>query len=68
MEVLKEVKHFHDSEMKCSALVADWAELNKLNDRSENFFEYLGNYMDDDSNTVWALFGDFPIKYCVKIG
>jgi hypothetical protein len=62
-----EVKHFHDSEIKCSAIVTDWAELNKLNDRAEEFFLYLGNYFDDDSNTVWAVFGDRPRRYCIKI-
>lgn len=62
-----EVRHFHDSEIKCSAIVVDWAELNKLNDRAEEFFLYLGNYFDDDSNTVWAVFGDFPKRYCIAI-
>ena len=61
------VKHFHEAVIKCSAKVVDWATLNKLNDKAEKFFEYLGNYMDDDSNTVWAVFGDFPVRYCVKI-
>lgn len=62
-----EVKHFHGTVMKCSAIVTDWVELNKLNNRSDRFFEYLGNYMDDDSDTVWAMFGDFPKRYVIKI-
>lgn len=64
---MKEVKHFHNTEIKCSAFVCDWIELNKLNDESKDFFKYLGNYMDDDNNTVWAVFGEFPKRYCVKI-
>jgi hypothetical protein len=39
-----------------------------MNDHSEKFFEYLGNYMDDDSDTVWAMFGDFPKRYVIEIG
>ena len=65
--VLEQVKHFHDTEMKCSAIVVDWAKLDKLNNEAENFLDYLGNYMDDDSNSVWALFGDFPKRYCILI-
>lgn len=65
--MIGEIKHFHESEMKCSAIVTDWAELNKMNAKAEDFFIYLGNYMDDDSNTVWAMFGDFPKRYVVKI-
>lgn len=63
----KEVIHFHDSVMKCSAILVDWAKLNKLNDTSTEFFKYLGNYMDDNSTTTYALFGDFPKRYCVKL-
>lgn len=62
-----EIKHFHETEMSCSAEVVDWAKLNQLNGKAANFFEYLGNYMDDDSTSVWALFGDFPKRYCVLI-
>jgi hypothetical protein len=61
------IKHFHDTEISCSAELVDWAKLNQLNDKAANFFEYLGNYMDDDSTSVYALFGDFPKRYCVKI-
>lgn len=64
---MREVKHFHNSEIKCSAQVVDWAELEKLNDEAHNFFKYLGNFTDDESNTVFALFGDFPKRYCLKI-
>ena len=64
---MKTAKHFYDTEMKCSALVVDWCELNKLNNEAKDFLQYLGNYMDDDSNSVWALFGDFPKRYCVLI-
>ena len=60
------IKHFHDT-MRCSAEVVDWAKLNRINDKAEDFLHYLGNYMDDDSTSVWALFADFPKRYCVLI-
>ena len=61
------IKHFHNTDIKCSAMVVDWVELNKLNDKSDDFFQYFGNYMDDDSNSSWAVFGDFPKRYCVLL-
>lgn len=27
---MKEIKHFHDSDLKCSAIVVDWVKLNKI--------------------------------------
>lgn len=60
------IKHFHNA-MSCSAEVVDWVKLNQINDKAEDFLLYLGNYMDDDGNSVWALFGDFPKRYCVLI-
>ena len=67
-----EVKHFHESKIKCSAIVVDWVELNKLNHKSDDgktprLLKYLGNYMDDDSTSVWAVFGRMPKRYCVLI-
>ena len=64
---MKDVKHFHDTEIRCSAIVVDWATLNKLNNKSADFFEYLGNYFEDGTTNVYALFGDFPKRYCIKI-
>ena len=60
------IKHFHDT-MSCSAEVVDWVKLNQINDKAEDFLLYLGNHTDDDSASVWALFGDFPKRYCVLI-
>ena len=60
------IKHFHDT-MSCGAEVVDWVKLNQINDKAGDFLQYLGNYMDDDSTSVWALFGDFPKRYCVLI-
>lgn len=65
-----EIKNFYESEMKCSATVIDWIELDKLNSKANDFFDYLGNYMDDDSTTVYAMFADDSYdrkKYVVKI-
>lgn len=59
--------HFHDTVMKCSAKLVDWVELNKINDSSEVFLNYLGNYFDDDSTSVYALFGVDVYRFCVLI-
>lgn len=59
-----EIKHFHET-MKCE--VVDWAKLNQLNDEADDLFVYLGNYMDDDGTSVYALFSGYPRWYCVPI-
>ena len=63
---MKTIKHFHE-ELKCSAILIDWVELNKLTKESGHTFTYRGNYMDDDSNIVYAVFGEEPVNYCVKL-
>lgn len=67
--MIGDIKNFHESEMKCSAIVTDWAHINVMNHHSENFFEFMGNYMDDDSDTVYAMFKDVDHdkKYVIEI-
>ena len=48
------------------ANVVDWAELNRIRYRAGEA-AYLGNFMDDDSLNVWALFGIEEERYCVLI-
>lgn len=60
-----EIKHFHKA-LYCAEVV-DWAKLNQLNDEADDLFVYFGNYMDDDSTSVYALFSDYRIQYCVPI-
>ena len=62
---------FFESEMKCRAEEVSWAELNKINNKTDDFLKYYGNYMPDgDSTEVYALFGRGTVceRYCVKIG
>lgn len=58
---------FFESEMKCRAVVADWCDLNKINNKTDDFLKYYGNYMPDDSTDVYALFGRNKERYCIKI-
>lgn len=53
-----------------SAEEIDWCKLNQINDKAENFMDYLGNYFADDSTDVFALFATDDKdrkKYCIKI-
>lgn len=60
-----EIKHFHKA--LYGAEVVDWAKLNQLNDEADDLFVYVGNYMDDDNTSVYALFSGYSIWYCVPI-
>lgn len=62
-----EIRHFHDTDMKCSAVLVSWVTINKINNDLDDFLKYYGNYMDDDSTTVYALFGCDTLHYCVQI-
>lgn len=66
---MEQIKNFCETKMNCIATVADWAGLNQINARADDFLLYLGNYFDDSyDGTVWALFGFRGGKrYCVKI-
>ena len=65
---MKERKNFYETEMRCFATVVDWATLNKINDKEEEFLLYFGNYLDDEKAEPYAMFGVFGGKrYCVRI-
>ena len=65
---MKEIKNFYETEMKCCATVVDWATLNKINDKAEEFLAYFGNYLDDDRADAYAMFGVLGgERYCIKI-
>ena len=65
---MKEIKSFYETEMKCCATVVDWATLNKISDKAEDFIAYFGNYLDDDRADAYAMFGVLGGKrYCIKI-
>ena len=65
---MKEIKNFYETEMRCCATVVDWATLNKINDKADYFLAYFGNYLDDDTAVVYAIFGVFDgERFCIKI-
>lgn len=65
---MEEIKNFYETEMKCCATVVDWATLNKINDKAEDFLAYFGNYLDDDRADAYAMFGVLGGKrYCIKL-
>lgn len=65
-----DIKNFRGTVMSCDAEVSDWADLNRMVHNEEKHFEYMGNYMDDDSDSVWAMFSDadsFRKFYVVEV-
>ena len=66
---MEQVKHFHDCDARCSAIVVDWPKLNKITKTKDELDTtvYLGNFFDDDSDTVWAVFGINYRRYCMKV-
>lgn len=65
---MKEYRNFYDTELGCNAILVDWAKLNKINSEpSKDLMKYFGNYFDDDSNSVYAVFFQGSTPYCVLI-
>ena len=68
--MIGDIKNFRGTVMNCDAVVSDWAELNRMVFNEDKHFIYVGNYMDDDSDSVWAMFEDakkFRCFYVVEV-
>lgn len=63
---MTEVVHFSETIEPCGAEVCNWEKLNEIKQK-KGALSYLGNHMDDEHRDVFAVFGAFPWRYCVKI-